>query len=114
MFAGSGTNTPTLQAILDALGSQDAAVGYSVAYPFGVAGPILCMYAYLAFSSRPSRTTRSAAAARRGARPQRLAAGRPFAEFQQQLPQGVHVVAMRRGDQNQVPDPSTTSGSTMC
>ena len=49
MFAGSGTNTPTLQAILDALGSQDAAVGYSVAYPFGVAGPILCMYAYLAF-----------------------------------------------------------------
>ena len=40
-----GNDTPALQAVLDALGNQDAAVGYSVAYPFGVAGPILCMYA---------------------------------------------------------------------
>ena len=48
MFAGSTTSTPTLQAKLDALGTQDAAVGYSVAYPFGVAGPILCMFLYLA------------------------------------------------------------------
>ena len=37
-----------MQAVLDALGSQDAAVGYSVAYPLGVAGPILCMYVYFA------------------------------------------------------------------
>jgi putative transport protein len=37
MFAGSGTSTPALQAILDALHDQDAAVGYSVTYPFGVA-----------------------------------------------------------------------------
>ena len=41
LFAGSGTSTATLQA---ALGSDDAAVGHSVAYPFGVAGPILLMY----------------------------------------------------------------------
>ena len=49
MFAGSGTSTPTLQAILDALHDQDAAIGYSVTYPFGVAAPILCMSLYLAF-----------------------------------------------------------------
>ena len=48
MFAGSATSTSTLQAILDALGNQDAAVGYSVTYPFGVAGPILCLYLYMA------------------------------------------------------------------
>src|SRR4029450_4899429 len=48
MFAGATTRTPGLQAVLDALGSQDAAVGYSLAYPLGVAGPILCMYVYLA------------------------------------------------------------------
>ena len=48
IFAGATTSTPALQAVLDALGSQDAAVGYSLAYPFGVAGPILCMYVYLA------------------------------------------------------------------
>jgi len=40
-FAGSGTSTPTLQAAIERLGNDDPAVGYSVAYPFGVAGPIL-------------------------------------------------------------------------
>lgn len=44
MFAGSGTSTPTLQAAIVTLGNDDPAVGYSVAYPFGVAGPILFMY----------------------------------------------------------------------
>src|SRR5262245_20881469 len=49
MFAGSATSTSTLQAVLEALGNQNAAVGYSVTYPFGVAGPILCLYLYDAF-----------------------------------------------------------------
>jgi len=44
LFAGSGTSTPTLQAAIAALGNDDAAVGYSVSYPFGVAGPILILY----------------------------------------------------------------------
>src|SRR5262245_4566813 len=44
LFAGSGTSTPALQAALEATGNDDAAVGYSVAYPFGVAGPILFLY----------------------------------------------------------------------
>jgi putative transport protein len=44
LFAGSGTSTPTLQAAITALGNDDAAVGYSVSYPFGVAGPILILY----------------------------------------------------------------------
>ena len=44
LFAGSGTSTATLQAIIAALHSDGAAVGYSVAYPFGVAGPILFLY----------------------------------------------------------------------
>src|SRR5215212_6725289 len=44
LFAGSGTSTPTLQAAIATLGSDDPAVGYSVSYPFGVAGPILFLY----------------------------------------------------------------------
>jgi len=36
----NGTSTPTLQA----LGNNDPAVGYSVAYPIGVAGHILFLY----------------------------------------------------------------------
>jgi putative transport protein len=108
MFAGSGTNTPTLQAILDALGDQDAAVGYSVTYPFGVAGPILCMYAYLAFFKPAIATPRD-----RRLQPVEIRvrnaslAGRPFAELQQTLPRDVQVVAIRRGGQNQVPNAST-------
>jgi putative transport protein len=44
LFAGSGTSTPTLQAAIATLGNDDPAVGYSVAYPVGVAGPILLLY----------------------------------------------------------------------
>ena len=107
MFAGSGTNTPTLQAILDALGSQDAAVGYSVAYPFGVAGPILCMYVYLAFFKPAIAEPRDRRLQPVEVRVRNASlAGRPFAELQQRLPTGVHVVAIRSGGQNQVPIPT--------
>src|SRR6478735_8738255 len=44
LFAGALTSTPTLQAAIDAAGSRDPAVGYSVSYPFGVIGPILCLW----------------------------------------------------------------------
>src|SRR6187399_2993212 len=44
LFAGSGTSTAALQAAIATLGSDDAAVSYSVSYPFGVAGPILFLY----------------------------------------------------------------------
>ena len=47
LFAGSGTSTATLQAAIATLGSDDPAVGYSLAYPFGVAGPILLLYVSL-------------------------------------------------------------------
>ena len=44
LFAGALTSTPTLQAAIGAVGSNDPALGYSVAYPFGLIAPILCMY----------------------------------------------------------------------
>src|SRR6187455_693329 len=44
MFAGSMTSTATLQAALDVMGGKAPSIGYSVAYPFGVIGPILCIY----------------------------------------------------------------------
>ena len=46
LFAGSSTSTPTLQAAIATLGNDDPAVGYSVSYPFGVAGPILLLYIF--------------------------------------------------------------------
>lgn len=44
LYAGSMTSTATLQAALDVMGSKEPSIGYSVAYPFGVIGPILCIY----------------------------------------------------------------------
>src|SRR3954464_10228727 len=44
LFAGSMTSTATLQAALDTMRNSDPSIGYSVAYPFGVIGPILCLY----------------------------------------------------------------------
>ena len=44
IYAGSMTSTATLQASLDVMQTSDPSIGYSVAYPFGVIGPILCIY----------------------------------------------------------------------
>ncbi len=44
LFAGSMTSTATLQAALDVMRNSQPSIGYSVAYPFGVIGPILCIY----------------------------------------------------------------------
>ena len=108
MYAGSGTSTPTLQAIFDALQNQDAAVGYSVTYPFGVAAPILCMYVYLALFK-----PKIAPPVSRRIQPVEITVrnaalfGRPLPEVQKALPSGVQVVAIRGGQRNRVPTPST-------
>src|SRR5436190_8864630 len=44
IYAGSMTSTATLQAALEVTGSSEPSIGYSLAYPFGVIGPILCIY----------------------------------------------------------------------
>jgi putative transport protein len=108
MFAGATTSTPALQAVLDALGNQDAAVGYSLAYPFGVAGPILCMYVYVAIfkpkvAAAPDRLMKPVEVRVQNA----ALVGRPFVDLQRSLPKGVQAVAIRSGGQNRVPDPAT-------
>src|ERR1700750_548863 len=44
IYAGSMTSTASLQAALDVMKNKDPSIGYSIAYPFGVLGPILCIY----------------------------------------------------------------------
>src|ERR1700748_165225 len=44
LYAGSLTRTASLQAALDVMKNKDPSIGYSIAYPFGVLGPILCIY----------------------------------------------------------------------
>src|SRR5262249_3842527 len=107
-FAGSATSTPTLQAAISALGNDDPAVGYSVAYPFGVAGPIL--FLYLAFLFLKPRIEAPAGA---GMELHEVAVQRPeyfgklLIDLTSNLPNDVQVAALRRRQRNQPATPDT-------
>ena len=75
IFAGSMTSTATLQAALDTIGNREPSIGYSVAYPFGVIGPILCFY-FLTRRVKPSLPA-EARALPHGGGDDRAPAGRP-------------------------------------
>jgi len=107
MFAGSMTSTATLQAAMEAAGNKNPAVGYAIAYPFGVFGPILCFYlAKLLFRPRievppPSRLV--VAEARVG---DRGLTGKTVAEVLGLAPEGVDLLLVRRNGINMLPEPT--------
>ena len=107
MFAGSLTSTATLQAAMEASGSKNPAVGYAIAYPFGVFGPILCFYlAKLLFRPKievppPSRLV--VAEARVG---DRGLTGKTVAELVALAPEGVDLLMVRRNGMNMLPEPT--------
>lgn len=104
LFAGAGTSTSALQAILVAFGSDGAAIGYSIAYPFGVAGPILSIY-LLNLWLKPKIEAPAA---------QRIEVaevclqnvafvGLRLGQLATQLPAGVVIAAVRRNAHNRLP-----------
>jgi len=103
LFAGGLTSTPAMQAAIDAAGNRDPAIGYSVAYPLGVVGPILCLYLFTRLFER-----RVAPAP---APPQPLEitlvgiATLTVAELMALLPAGVHVAAIRHAGESRLPEP---------
>lgn len=104
IFAGSGTSTATLQAIIAGMTGDGAAVGYSVAYPFGVAGPILFLYCLGAvlkakIEAPPAKVMELAEISLRN----REFVGLTFAELKARLPAGLAVAAVRREHHNQLP-----------
>jgi putative transport protein len=107
LFAGSGTSTPTLQAAIATLGSDDPAVGYSVSYPFGVAGPIL--FLYLAFSILKPKIETPAGT---GLEMLEIAVrngelyGKTLGEVMTTLPAGVQIAALRRAQRNEPASPN--------
>ena len=40
----ASTSTATVQAAFDVMKNNDPSIGYSIAYPFGVIVPMLCIY----------------------------------------------------------------------
>jgi putative transport protein len=102
LFAGSGTSTPTLQAAIATLGNDDPAVGYSVSYPFGVAGPILLLYlGYIVFKPKIDVPPPSGLELLEVTLSNPKTFGRPLGELMQLLPAGVQVVALRRAQHNE-------------
>src|SRR4026209_1437414 len=102
IYAGSMTSTATLQAALDVVKSKDPPIGYSIAYPFGVIGPILCIYfmTRLVQPKFPPKTSQfHMSEITLGA----AAAGRTLDDVRKDLP-GVQVTMVRKGDQNVVPN----------
>ena len=108
LFAGGMTSTPALQAAIDAAGNRDPAIGYSVAYPLGVVGPILCLYAFsLIYKPRLAPAP---------APPQALELTLEHldevsvAELIDRLPPGVELTAIRQGGTSRLPDPTARVG----
>jgi putative transport protein len=102
LFAGSGTSTPTLQAAIATLGNDDPAVGYSVSYPFGVAGPILFLYiAFLLLKPRIEPPSATGMEVMEIALRNPELFGKPLSEAVRDLPAGVQIAAIRRHGQNE-------------
>jgi putative transport protein len=102
LFAGSGTSTPTLQAAIATLGNDDPAVGYSVSYPFGVAGPIIFLYVTFMFlKPKVEAPTGSGMELLEIAIHNPDLFGRTLGEAMAALPPGVSIAAIRRQHQNE-------------
>ena len=104
VFAGSMTSTATLQAALDTMRNSEPSIGYSIAYPFGVIGPILCIY-FMTRQVKPSFPPKV----------QRFHMGeitlgqdfesRALEMLSKDLPAGVQITMVRKGSKNLVPSP---------
>ena len=106
LFAGSMTSTAALQAALDVMQSTEPSIGYSVAYPFGVIGPILCFY-FLTRKVKPSFAPKPARFHMGEITIERLPeGGGDLGKLMELLPAGVQVSSVRQEHHNRLPDPA--------
>jgi putative transport protein len=106
IYAGSMTSTATLQAALDVTKGKDPSIGYSIAYPFGVIGPILCIY----FMTRLVKPKFPAKAQRFHMGEISVGAnfsGRTLDELSKEVLSDVQVTMVRKAGQNIVPTGNT-------
>src|SRR4051812_34850204 len=102
IYAGSMTCTATLQAALDVIGNKDPSIGYSIAYPFGVIGPILCIY-FMTRQVRPAFPPKAQKFHMGEVTLKGAYAGRTLDELAKDLPPDVQVTMVRKEDHNVVP-----------
>ena len=114
IYAGSMTSTATLQAALDVMKNKDPSIGYSIAYPFGVIGPILCIY-FMTQHVKPKFPPKAQRFHMAEITLSTQYAGMPLSELSKTLPQDVQVTAVRKGSENLVPSDAITlaAGDTL-
>lgn len=110
MYAGSMTSTATLQAALDVMKSKDPSIGYSIAYPFGVIGPILCIY-FMSRLVKPSFPPKAQRFHMGEISIGETFAGRTLDDITRDLPSGVQVTMVRHAGRNVVPTAATAIAS---
>src|SRR3954464_11849993 len=106
LYAGSMTSTASLQAALEVMKNKDPSIGYSIAYPFGVIGPILCIY----FMTRIVKPKFPAKAQRFHMGEISIGqafAGRKLDELTSNALADVQVTMVRKDGRNFVPTPDT-------
>jgi putative transport protein len=110
VFAGSMTSTPTLQAALDLVGDKSPSIGYSVSYPFGVIGPILCFY-FMTRAVKPKFPPAPTRFHMGEITIERLPAGVvTVGDVTRLLPAGVQISTVRQDHRNRLPEDSLTLG----
>src|SRR5437868_9118167 len=106
IYAGSMTSTATLQAALDVIGNKDPSIGYSVAYPFGVIGPILCIY-FMTRHVQPKFPPKAQNFHMGEVTLGNAYAGRTLGDLANDLPPNVQVTMVRKDNHNIVPAADT-------
>src|SRR5262244_736332 len=102
IYAGSMTSTATLQAALEVMNNKDPSIGYSIAYPFGVIGPILCIY-FMTQLVKPKFPPKAQRFHMGEISIDEKASGQKLEEIMKGLPSGVQVTMVRKGERNIVP-----------
>ena len=104
------TSTATLQAALDVMQNNEPSIGYSIAYPFGVIGPILCIY-FMTRRVQPKFPPKAQQFHMGEITLGDAAAGRTLDESRKDLPDGVQVTMVRKGAPERRPAGRTRAGA---
>jgi putative transport protein len=114
IYAGSMTSTATLQAALEVMNNKDPSIGYSIAYPFGVIGPILCIY-FMTQLVKPKFPPKAQRFHMGEISIGDQFSGRKLDDITKELPAGVQVTMVRKSGRNIVPtgDIALTSGDVI-
>jgi putative transport protein len=108
------TSTATLQAALDVMNNKEPSIGYSIAYPFGVIGPILCIY-FMTQLVKPKFPPKVQRFHMGEISISEKFSGQKLGEIMKGLPSGVQVTMVRKGERNIVPtgDIALSSGDAL-